>query len=96
MGMSKHARIKYVTEIFAMTPQPWVERAACSDADPEIFYNEGLGASLHKQSAKRICAGCPVAAQCLRYAYEVDDQHAIMGGLTPDERARLRKGRRVA
>ena len=47
--------------------------------------------------AKRICAGCPVRPDCLQAALDEESQandqriYGIRGGLTPEERTRLRK-----
>lgn len=43
--------------------------------------------------AKSLCSGCPVAAQCLRES-ERADNYGVWGGLTRDERMRLKVRRR--
>lgn len=37
--------------------------------------------------AKQICAACPLQAHCLTAAIDLDSDHGIWGGLTPEERA---------
>lgn len=39
-----------------------------------------------ENQAKRICATCPVASECLDHALVVGERYGIWGGLTPDER----------
>lgn len=38
--------------------------------------------------AKRLCALCPVKAECLEYANDNDEREGIWGGLTPQERGK--------
>jgi WhiB family redox-sensing transcriptional regulator len=44
--------------------------------------------------AKAVCARCPVAADCLAYAEKTHVQFGIWGGLTENDRRKLRKQRR--
>jgi WhiB family redox-sensing transcriptional regulator len=46
-------------------PGRWAERALCAQADPDTWYP---GNHAQAAAAKRICAACPVRAQCLQYA----------------------------
>jgi WhiB family redox-sensing transcriptional regulator len=61
---------------------PWRERAACRDADLEVFFPENSGSA----RARKICAGCPVRAQCLDHAVTYDEPFGIWGGLNRLER----------
>jgi WhiB family transcriptional regulator, redox-sensing transcriptional regulator len=50
----------------------------------------------HAKTAKLICRGCPVSATCLNWALANGQEAGIWGGLTEDERHRLRaRGRSV-
>lgn len=70
--------------------EPWMDEAACAQTDPELFFPEkGASAKL----AKKICAGCPVAAQCLEFALRNDDRFGVFGGLSERERRKLRPRR---
>jgi WhiB family redox-sensing transcriptional regulator len=40
-------------------------------------------------AALQLCGRCPVRTECLDWAIEVDDQSAILGGMTPAARRRL-------
>ncbi len=76
-----------------MTARDWRVRAACSDADAELFFPVGeSGLVLERQvaAAKAVCAGCVVRAECL--ADVAGLPYGIAGGLTAAERHRLRTG----
>lgn len=70
----------------------WRQRAACArpGVDPEWFYPPKNGSG---KRAKRVCAGCPVQAPCLKDALSLRlaDDHGIRAGTTARERARLRR-----
>jgi WhiB family redox-sensing transcriptional regulator len=67
----------------------WQERSACLTTDPELFSSE---ASANVARAKRICAGCPVRAECLQFALDSTYvPYGIYGGLTPEERKALKR-----
>ena len=62
--------------------------AACANRSDELFFG------LTKAStaiAKGICRSCPVRWDCLVYAIDTRQPDGIWGGLTPDERLRLRR-----
>lgn len=65
----------------------WDERAACSAADPNLFFP---GQGEHAAAAKAICAGCPVQAPCLDFALR-HPEAGIWGGTDERERRRLRR-----
>ncbi|MBN9606127.1 MAG: WhiB family transcriptional regulator [Actinomycetales bacterium] len=68
----------------------WQSDALCAQTDPEAFFPEKGGST---RDAKRICASCDVAAQCLEYALQNDERFGIWGGLSERERRRLRRAR---
>lgn len=65
----------------------WWEDALCAQTDPEAFHPVQGGAS---KAGKRICARCPVRAECLDYALTHDERSGLWGGLSENERRRLR------
>lgn len=73
----------------------WRTRAACSTADPELFFPIGTtGPALGQvEAAKRVCAGCPVREDCLEFALASNQEAGIWGGLTEDERRTLKRAR---
>lgn len=79
------------------TTREWRESAACrpgqtapdgGPVDPEWFHPVGNGhfARGQVEGAKRICRGCAVRRECLADALHRGDEHAVLGGLTVDER----------
>ena len=69
----------------------WRTDAACRGMDTDLFFPPRGGDGWR---AKRVCARCPVRAECL-------DEHlgetvGVFGGLSPKERIAERRRRRVA
>jgi WhiB family redox-sensing transcriptional regulator len=60
----------------------WRMRAACQNADPDLFFPETLASA----KAKKICKDCPVRQQCLAHAIEYGEEFGIWGGMTRLER----------
>ena len=60
---------------------------ACLDVeDPDLFFSDfGLDIAL----AKDICAECPMLQSCRNYAMK-HENHGVWGGLSADERFKLR------
>lgn len=76
-----------------MTSLDWLDRAACTGTDPELFYADRRKGDV--QAALRICKACPVTAECLAAALATEggavSPAGIRGGLTPGKRTALRK-----
>ncbi|SDG22608.1 WhiB family transcriptional regulator [Microbacterium sp. 77mftsu3.1] len=70
-----------------ITPEPWVADARCAETDPELFHPPVGGSS---QEAKKICADCPVQAECLAYALRTNQTESIWGGKSARERRTMR------
>jgi len=71
----------------------WRTRAACRSADPEVFFPTAEAGPVYDAQvavAKAVCAGCPVRVECLDEAL-MRIPEGIAGGLTPQERRRLRR-----
>ena len=67
----------------------WMARARCRGVDTDVFFpSEPHGV----ETAQRICAECPVQAECLEYALRYQIMQGIWGGTS--ERARRRILRR--
>ena len=71
-------------------PGPWISRAACANEPTDLFFPED---GAETELAKAICAGCPVRAECIGYAVAIPSLDGIWGGLTRQERSRLRQHR---
>lgn len=68
----------------------WQEEAVCRQVDiGDMFFPEKGGSAAE---AKRICAGCPVASECLEFALAKQERFGIWGGYTARERRRMLKG----
>jgi WhiB family transcriptional regulator, redox-sensing transcriptional regulator len=70
----------------------WRVQAACRGLDPELFFPiTTLGKALPQVArAKRVCLRCPVRLACLDWALHTGQDAGIWGGLTDQERRRLR------
>ncbi|GHD24315.1 hypothetical protein GCM10010335_07920 [Streptomyces galbus] len=69
----------------------WLTEAACVGEDPELFFPVGsTGPALEDvAAAKRVCARCPVIADCLAYALGSGQTSGVWGGTDEAERADL-------
>jgi len=74
-------------------PENWRDKAACRDADPELFFPIGTaGPALRQvQEAVRICQTCVTRTQCLTWALEQGVTDGVWGGTTADQRRALRQ-----
>lgn len=73
-----------------LEPEPWMDEAVCTSVlDDALFYPEKGGTA---RIAKTICQACPVKVECLTYALEHHEEHGVWGGLSANERVRLRRG----
>ena len=79
-------------------PRVWRTTAACRDTDPDLFFPVGQTgpAITHIASAKAVCDTCAVQVECLEYALMTNQDAGIWGGLTEDERRKIRRERRRA
>lgn len=62
-------------------------RALCAEVDSDIFFPAKGDSSM---PAKSVCQSCEIRAECLAWALENGEEHGVWGGLSPDERRRLR------
>jgi hypothetical protein len=65
----------------------WRTRAACRTQPTRLFF-PGRGDLAAVAAAKKVCAGCGVAAECL--AAHLDVEHGVFGGLSSHERRLMR------
>ncbi|PRH79153.1 transcriptional regulator [Streptomyces solincola] len=66
----------------------WQESALCAQTGPELFF-PAPGSST--RDAKRLCNACEGRAACLAYALANDERFGVWGGLSEQERLRLRR-----
>jgi WhiB family redox-sensing transcriptional regulator len=67
----------------------WMQRAACREVDPELFYPE-TGQYHQSRAARRICGNCPVNEDCLAHAMKTREEWGIWGGMTGKQRQKAR------
>ena len=70
--------------------QRWRDRAACKDADPELFFPPEEGGRRAARKAKAICARCPVTAECLEHAVRHGEHWGVWGGVAERDRRQPR------
>ena len=69
----------------------WMAEGKCRDFPAGTFFpQDGVGVI----RAAKICATCPVKAQCLEYALDNHIEHGVWGGSSERERRRLQRSRR--
>lgn len=72
-----------------------LDAGACVGRDPTAWFPPGRPASNREgrerqtAEARRLCAGCPVTAECLEYAIRAGCEFGVWGGRTEVERRRL-------
>lgn len=76
---------------------PWKDRAACREADPDLFFPE----EGHAATAKAVCRACPVREQCLLASISGPvKEWGVWGGFAERDRIKVarqyRAGRSVA
>jgi WhiB family redox-sensing transcriptional regulator len=78
---------------YAPEGEAWRIQAACRDVDPRIFFpsSSDEAADLSIRAAKAVCALCTVRMECLEYAYRMNIEHGIWGGI--GERGRIAERR---
>jgi len=74
----------------------WRRQAKCKGALAEAFFPpvrvETKDERDYREArAKKVCAGCPVATQCLDHALRAGEVHGIWGGMNEVERRNLRQ-----
>lgn len=80
--MSAHQSLK---KIFEDLPPVG---GSCAESDPDAWFPE-KGDS--PRLAKLICLSCPIRSECLEWAMRTDDRFGVWGGMTAQERRKLRK-----
>lgn len=77
-----------VLDLLGVESPDWVEHAECRGAPTEEFFPER---GEDTQTAKVICAACPVSVECLAWALDHGEKHGIWGGTSERERRSLRR-----
>lgn len=69
---------------------PWQDEAECIGVHPDVFFEQR-----HVAEAKAICSGCLVRDECREAVIDEARTLGVWGGLTADERTRIRQRRRA-
>ena len=68
----------------------WQRLGSCRGANSAVFFHpdseRGSARQAREATAKRICDSCPVRAECLRHAIQVQEPYGIWGGMGENER----------
>jgi WhiB family redox-sensing transcriptional regulator len=76
--------------LYDLEYEVWRDAAACAKASDVDFFAppENLAES---NRARALCASCPVRDECLAFAIDSNQTEGIWGGMTPQERSKLRR-----
>jgi hypothetical protein len=78
-----------------MSYDEWFARAKCKTVDDRSIFFPARGEQDKIKAAKKVCAGCPVKADCLEYVLTYPNRlQGLWGGMTEKEWRRLRRLRR--
>jgi WhiB family redox-sensing transcriptional regulator len=69
--------------------EDWAPLGRCAKSDPDALFVQGAA----QQTAKIVCQGCPVIAECLADALDNRTEFGVWGGMTERERRALLKRR---
>lgn len=67
----------------------WAQHAVCTKAEPDALFVRGAA----QQTAKQVCVGCPVIAECLADSLDNHTEFGVWGGMTERQRRALLKRR---
>jgi WhiB family redox-sensing transcriptional regulator len=70
--------------------EDWREDAACVGSGTDFFFPVA-DEDPKVEVAKQVCEGCPVQDECLAYALSTNQTEGVWGGMTGNERRRLRR-----
>ena len=65
----------------------WMEQGSCTQTDPDIWFTNNIQ---YPSILKRVCNGCPVIENCLKYSLEWNVR-GFWAGTSEIARDRLRK-----
>lgn len=74
--------------MLVLPPERWMARAACATANPDAWFPEPGGSTV---AVKKVCASCPVRAECLAYALRNGESEGVWGGLSARQLRRARE-----
>lgn len=81
-----------IAATFPFTKEPWTRYGLCHGKTLEFFPEKGDSIA----GAKGLCQRCPVRLKCLEYALRTNQRHGVWGGLSVQERRKIRREAAVA
>ena len=93
LTQSKQTRAKRAHNVDILEliePLQWMEKGACKDMNPDLFFPHN---GENNEEAKAVCIECPVQQECLDYAVSQSGLMGIWGGLSETERRTVRRKR---
>lgn len=102
---TKDANVSRALRIFSRSKDQWhlwLELQKAIDAAPEItpctnypdlFFGDSAPGFAHTdiRQAKALCKVCPITNECLTYAIEAKEEWGVWGGLSTQERKKIRR-----
>lgn len=76
--------------------EDWMDKGACHDIDPSVFFPPEKGHASLNAPAIRICGSCHYQMKCLHYALDHKIDEGVWGGTTGRSRIRIRRALRLA
>ena len=73
-----------------MKSEEWRAQALCRGRNTDIWFPVDQSHSSTRRIAQATCKRCEVSTECLAYALERGERFGIWGGLSENQRARLR------
>lgn len=70
--------------------ESWKDAAACKGLSTDLFFPER---GERVDQACDVCDTCPVQLECLTFALDSGERYGIWGGLSENQRRRMRRGR---
>lgn len=65
-----------------ITPETWMEDAACQEVPGDLFFPETAQGSRVPANVRALCNTCPVSAACAEFALRTNQKHGIWGGMS--------------
>lgn len=71
-----------------ITPEPWMQDAACVEVDPDLFFPKP-GDQKAIKDAQKVCKSCTVLDDCAVFALRERPRHGIWAGMSRHTRDAL-------
>lgn len=72
----------------------WRDNSNCKNTDPELFFDKS--AEAQQEVAQKYCFGCKVVSFCLDFSLAFDARYGVYGGLTEEQRKKLRESQKIS